>query len=365
VAPDDLRDFPLPDWHTPAEEQVEWKAFAMNPAAGELPEEALREPTFDAGPVPTGPVLIGFDHPDPAEPDPKLELAHLDPGRGVGEPDVPLALSVQQRREWAVGVAGALGAHLLPLLVLLPWPITPAPLPAPIAVTIVLEAPPPEPKPEPKPPAGRLASADLGDPTAKPPKPRPAAAAAPVDEPKLTHAAATALPRKALPRPELVSALPKPAPLPEAELKLAEPEVKPAVPDRAAPAKPPIRYEAAARSTPHPSADPRWGRVPGPAATQDEYLAYANALIRRNQELIPASLLKGRNGTAVISILVLADGTIARIAIKESSGYPDIDQRAERMVAAVKRFPALPQWFQATSMLLSYHMLFGDRMVLP
>jgi TonB family protein len=143
-----------------------------------------------------------------------------------------------------------------------------------------------------------------------------------------------------------------------------DPAVKPAAPAHPAHAKP-IRHEAAARSAPHPSAAQPWGRIPGPTATADEYLAYANALIRHNQELIPPALLKGRNGMAVISILVLADGTIAQIAIKESSGYPEIDERAERMIAAVKRFPPLPQWFRGPSMLLSYHMLFGDRMVLP
>ena len=31
----------------------------------------------------------------------------------------------------------------------------------------------------------------------------------------------------------------------------------------------------------------------------------------------------------------------------QSSGYPDIDERVEQMVAAVGRFPPLPQWFQA------------------
>jgi periplasmic protein TonB len=343
VAPDDLRDFPLPDRCLPEDTGAEEVGFAIDPAVVAVPETAQREPVFQAGPV-----MIGFDGPEaeaePAEPEPPP----LDLARAVDEPELQTA--GQDRRDWIVDLTAAAGVHLVSFLVFMYWTAAPAEIAPPIPVQLVLEEPrpkpelPPRPKPETRPPPGRLASTDIGDPTAKPAKP--------------------AADSRALPAPELVSALPRPAPRPEPELKLLEPVVRPAAPARPARAKP-IRHEAAARSAPHPSAEQPWGRIPGPTATTDEYLAYANALIRHNQEMIPPALLKGRNGTAVISILVLADGTIAQIAIKESSGYPEIDERAERMIAAVKRFPPLPQWFQGTSMLLSYHMLFGDRMVLP
>ena len=50
-------------------------------------------------------------------------------------------------------------------------------------------------------------------------------------------------------------------------------------------------------------------------------------------DLLPRAFVGNRRGEAVLSVLVLDDGTIARIAVRESSGYPDIDQRIEQMTA--------------------------------
>lgn len=357
MAPDDLREFPLPDPRLLTGDEAE-VAFSLNPAAVELPPGERPEPKLA-----NAPPMIGFDDPAPeaeaADPDPPL----LDVARAVDEPEP--RMTDQERRDWIIDLTAAVGVHLLSFLVFMYWTAAPAEVAPPIPVTLVLEEPPPKPapprqaKPETKPPPGRLASIAIGDPAAKPAK--PAAATPPVDEPQKPRAAPPR--RPAPPRPELVSALPKPAPMPEPQLKLSEPVAPPAAREPAAP-PPPVRH-AAVRPAPHSPAERPWGKIPGPAATQDEYLAYANALIRHYQEMIPRSLLSGRSGIVVISILVLADGTIARVAIKESSGYPEIDQRAERMVAAVKRFPPLPQWFQGPSMMLSYHMIFGDRMALP
>src|SRR5207253_630201 len=72
------------------------------------------------------------------------------------------------------GPAGSLLLHLLPLLLLIDWPMSPPAEVAPIPVQLVIEppkaapAPPqPQPKPSPPPPRGRLASEDLGEPEAK------------------------------------------------------------------------------------------------------------------------------------------------------------------------------------------------------
>ena len=100
--------------------------------------------------------------------------------------------------------------------------------------------------------------------------------------------------------------------------------------------------------------------MPGPAATQDEYLAYISNLINRHKDLLAPSVLGGRRGVAVISITVLADGTIARVAVRRGSGYPDVDARIEQMITAVGRFPPLPQWIQAPSVMLDFHRVFPD-----
>lgn len=344
-------------------------SFAIDAATTELPADAPREPSFDAGPV-----VIGFNDPDAAQLDPEPEPARLDPQRAVAEPDAPLPVSAQQRREWAVDVAGALAAHLLTLLLLLPWPLTPAPLPAPIPVTLVLEEPPPPspqppaPKPPPPTPRGPIASIDIGDPAAKARQP------APITPQPEKPATPPLPPAPRLPPPELVSALPKPAMMPAKPalapppdldgLKLAEP-LPPAPPaETAAPAppqsptKPPTKRVATARPPAHPLPHP--GDVLGPAATRDEYLFRCEAMIRRYYGMLPAAFLGGRTGIAVLSIVILGDGTIGRIAVARSSGYPDIDERAERMVAAVRRFPPIPQWFQGDSMPVHFQLAFRN-----
>jgi protein TonB len=105
---------------------------------------------------------------------------------------------------------------------------------------------------------------------------------------------------------------------------------------------------------------PRPGRVPGPAATRDEYLAYLVTLTMRHRDQLPLSVIGGRRGNTYLKILVLGDGTIARIAVAQSSGYPDIDERVERMIAAVGRYPPLPQWIQEPSWELTFHLRFPE-----
>jgi TonB family protein len=95
-------------------------------------------------------------------------------------------------------------------------------------------------------------------------------------------------------------------------------------------------------------------------ATRDEYLALLKALTQRHMNLLPPSLIAGRQGDTYLAVLVLSDGTIARIAIVRSSGYPDIDERVERMVAAVGRFPPLPAHFQDASLELIMHLRFPE-----
>jgi TonB family protein len=102
----------------------------------------------------------------------------------------------------------------------------------------------------------------------------------------------------------------------------------------------------------------RLAKYPGTAATKDEYLAYLVALTRQHLDLLPLSLVGQREGETVIGVLVLDDGTIAMMKVVKTSGYPDIDERVERMIAAVGRFPPLPQWFQGPSMQLQFRLRF-------
>jgi protein TonB len=240
-----------------------------------------------------------------------------------------------------LGLVGSLALHLLPLLLLLSWTTAPADIPPPIPVQLVIETPPPPPpaaqQAQKPPPRGPLASEDMGTPEAKRTE-APATPDTPPDPPLDPTEMQTAM---ATPPP------PKPEP-PREPAAAPEPKPKPA-PKPPAPATAWRRLDA-----PHP------GRVPGPAATRDEYLAYLVSLTRRHLDILPLSMVGLRRGITTLTIRVLDDGTVARIAIAQSSGYPDIDERIERMVAAVGRFPPLPQWFQGPSMDLRLRLQFPE-----
>ena len=147
-----------------------------------------------------------------------------------------------------------------------------------------------------------------------------------------------------------------PPPLPPAkpDPPKAEPAFKP-LPKPSPPARQPPRHvEEPANMA------PRRARFPGPAATRDEYLAYMHSLIRQHYNLLPMAIVGDRRGATVIEFLVLDDGTIAMVKVRRSSGYPDIDRRVEEMIAAVGRFPPLPQWFQGPGMPFEFGFPFPD-----
>jgi TonB family protein len=280
------------------------------------------------------------------------EARRLEAERAATQPSAPSQL---RGRTLPFGMLGALVVHLSPLLLLLSWTSAPAEIVEPIAVELVLEQPPPppEPKPEakaekppPPPPLGRFASVDMGEPVNETQPPASSLEQTP-NEPAETQVAVARPP----PPPDLVSALPKPT---------SPPEPLAAVPPLPEPVPPATPVPKPVVATPHPP-KPQPARpllVPGPDATRDEYLAYITTLINRQSHLLAPSVVGGRRGVAVISIMVLGDGTIARLAVKRSSGYPDIDARVEQMIAAVRRFPPLPQWIQAPSVMLDYHRVF-------
>jgi protein TonB len=263
---------------------------------------------------------------------------------------------VNERRGWRRlrGPIGSLLLHLLPLLLLMDWQMSPPAETEPVTVQLVVEPPPPapeakppppqpRPKPVPPPPRGRLASEDLGDPQAKE-----------VDRPKgdAPQAADTAAPTEAPPTET------KPAEKPQQTAAVVPPPLPPAKPDAPKPdpvLKPPPKPSPAAHQTPRRVDEPgnlapRRARFPGPAATRDEYLAYMHGLIRQHYRLLPQAMLGDRRGMTVIEFVVLDDGKIALVKVRRSSGYPDIDQRVEEMIEAVGRFPPLPQWFQGLAM---------------
>ena len=264
-------------------------------------------------------------------------------GRGLG------------RGLW-LGLLLSLLLHLLPLVLLIEWPSAPVEVPTTIPVQLVVEQPPPaagpvaRPEPAAKPPPGRLASEDVGakadEPTAPPRRqsetqaePEPRRQAEPKPEPELRQAASLLPPEQ------------QPTLLDREALALPEPAVEPLPEMPAAPSRQPA-------PTPRPRPPQRAAAVDGAPAIRDEYLALLVTLVRPYLCLLPPELINGRRGMTSLTIRVLGNGTIARIAVAQSSGYPDIDARVIKVVAAVGRFPPLPPWIDQPSWDINFHLRF-------
>ena len=100
--------------------------------------------------------------------------------------------------------------------------------------------------------------------------------------------------------------------------------------------------------------------MPGSDANRGDYLDYLVTLTRGHFDILPLAFLAGRHGRTTLSVLVFEDGSISRIAVKQSSGYPDIDAKIEQMVAAVGRFPPVPESFRRPRVELDFNMIFPD-----
>jgi TonB family protein len=252
------------------------------------------------------------------------EFLELDPQRGEKEPKEPPP--APRQRASATSLFGSLGVHLLPLLVLIGWSSAPAELSSTIPVQFVVEessvgpteTPPDRPVTETISETRSNSDNTAADPTPPPPPP-------PVRPPPVKTAS--------------VKPPPKPSPPPEPTPRKPVAATPPAPASPAPAARPP--------ATP-PNPAPREARVPGPDPARGDYFDRLVALTRAHLDLLPRSFLAGRRGQTVLSIVVIADGTIGRISLKRSSGYPDVDTRIEQIVAAVGRFPPLPASFGGT-----------------
>jgi protein TonB len=240
----------------------------------------------------------------------------------------------------------------------------------PIAVQLVLAPPPPEqplkPVPPPQfkpPPPGRIASEDLGDTEAKKAgrEPSDAPAAKDIPSPEVKPSETPQQTADVVPPPPPEEPQPPPSDTQTAAIIPPPPPEKPTPPKP----KPKPNPNSTAQQSPHWTEEPahseaRHARYPGPAATRDEYLAYIHSLIRQHYNLLPLAMVGGRRGEAQIEFVVLDDGTIEMIKVRRSSGWQDIDSRIELMIAAVRRVPPLPQWFQGSSMGLILNLPFPD-----
>jgi hypothetical protein len=304
---------------------------------GPLIDDDREEPTLAATPF-----FIEFDEPAPLDPERAGLIWELHPA---------LARSIRLRSPLA-----SLVFHLLPLLGIIIWPLMMIEPPAPIPVQLVFETPPPPPPPpppqqqqqqqqppQPQPPkmeTGRLSSVETGalksDNLGRAPDPVPQPSAGqPQQDPSETQTATTTPPPLPIPKPT--------PPKEHSAFQLPKPSGA-QVP----------RHDETPRDAAHSA------RYAGPAASRDEYLAYLVTLTRQHIDLLPMSIVGDRKGETVISVVVYDNGRIGPLGVLHSSGYPDIDERIEKMVAAVGKFPPLPQWYQGNAVQLELTLRFPE-----
>lgn len=190
----------------------------------------------------------------------------------------------------ALAVAAGLHVLVLGLLALkpdAPEPITP---PRPLTVSLIQpDTPEPEPKPEPKP---------------KPPPPKPVVK--PLPPPPVLVA------ERPVPTPAPVVEAPKPVPVPEPVPEVLPPPAPPVVAEVPQPAPAP----------PPPLIPPR------PADYLNNPKPPYPALSRRLHE----------EGVVQLRILVNPDGSVARLELIKSSGYPRLDESAMNTVQSSWKF---------------------------
>ncbi len=282
------------------------------------PDGFLAEFAIDAAPIwpaEDGRLEPIFLTPLPVE---AVEVPQLDPARSTGERDEPP--SAPRRRASGMSFLGSFGVHLLTLIVLISGNSAPAEIGGGIPMHLVIEDAPSAPD---EAPPERPVSATTGE-------------APNADSGAATRAAAPPVPP---PHTPVVAEVPPPKPRP-----------------------PPVPKPAVAASAPEPASNPppRQAPVPGSGTARGDYLDYLVTLTRGHFDILPLAFLAGRHGRTTLSVLVLEDGTIGSIAVKQSSGYPDIDSKIEQMVAAVGRFPPPPKWFQRPAAALDFNMTFPD-----
>ena len=138
-----------------------------------------------------------------------------------------------------------------------------------------------------------------------PPPPAPPASAPPVEEP--------------------VAAAPKPAPAPRIEPE----KTREAPPVVAAPAPAPAPVPPVAAAKPQPA--PAVPAVPDAASLIARYRAALLAEASRHKRYPLVALDNGWEGEVVVRMAIAADGSLAALSVKSSSGHAALDRQAVEM----------------------------------
>ena len=143
-------------------------------------------------------------------------------------------------------------------------------------------------------------------------------------------------------KPILSEPKPEPEPKPKPKPKPVEKPQTKAQPEKAVTPPPEPPAETVAADPPPPKTTAATQATPNSAAGAPVTVPRIDAKHRNNPA--PAyprlSRRRGEEGTVVLELMVLKDGTVEEITIKESSGYPRLDKSAMEAVRRWKYNPA-------------------------
>lgn len=170
----------------------------------------------------------------------------------------------------------------------------------------------------------------------EPAPPPPAPAPAPQPIPRVEEEKSKPVPKL---RPRVKKA-PAPRIAERQEPIEASPPAAPAPAPTPAPASPPVVKAAPA---PGPAPAPPAAAVPDTASLIERYRAALLAEARRHKAYPTAAVDNGWEGEVVVRMAIGADGSIAALEVRSSSGYPLLDRQAVEMFRRAKPHVALPE----------------------
>jgi TonB family protein len=133
---------------------------------------------------------------------------------------------------------------------------------------------------------------------------------------------------------------PKPAP-PTDSLKGPEPKPSP---------HPQLRIGGNLAPTPRPEApahvESKSAKVPGPNATEDEYIKYLDTVMNEHAYAVPGLQQAGNAGFMLLEVLIRKNGVIVWATIRQSSGNPALDARVRAAIENIGRFAPVPDYIQ-------------------
>ena len=131
---------------------------------------------------------------------------------------------------------------------------------------------------------------------------------------------------------------PKPAPPTD---KLKGPETKPST-------NPQLRIGGNLAPTSRPDApshvESKSAKVPGPDATEDEYIKYIAEVANQHLQSVPESLRAQARSWIAFNIFIRRNGEILWVTVTESSGVPALDAQVAKTLEAIGRFAPVPSY---------------------